>query len=444
MHRFKRWRLSFKFAATLLLSVGLSLLFYKAGYSLFRQFGPDFINQIRNQQQIEQKLDKLAKQTPKLYLHPKTSQDKKALKRFVHQHDDYSSIYIQDHEDNLVKWSEAAILAPSYYGWMGFFIEPVWDLQIDIASLEDNGFSHKAQFMDGTATLVWVDYEGLRWVQVYYWSLLALCLLLLILPSAIFISRKVRYINQLKEGVLGMAQGNLAQAIPVKSQDELGILAHEMNQLRLSLDDNIQREKEARQANKELVTMLSHDLRTPLTSLTGYLEIMRHQQKMDYLDQCIDKVQQINTLSKNLFEYALVFADVEDFEKQTITKEKLENYVVVQLEYLQMAGFQVDAKLEWKMDSLSLQLGMIKRMINNLVSNIEKYADPNQPVVWQLTCMKHQLSFSIVNSVGEKRSDIESHQIGLRSIQRIVGLHQGQFHQQTDGQLFMIQIDLPC
>ena len=69
-----------------------------------------------------------------------------------------------------------------------------------------------------------------------------------------------------------MASGDLKTALPQYPGDEIGILSSELNQLRITLADTLQQEQESRQANQDLITALSHDLRTPLTILNGYLE----------------------------------------------------------------------------------------------------------------------------------------------------------------------------
>ncbi|MCB6289113.1 sensor histidine kinase, partial [[Clostridium] scindens] len=60
--------------------------------------------------------------------------------------------------------------------------------------------------------------------------------------------------------------------------DEIGQLSDELRSMQKSFYDNMQNEKKARKANQELITTLSHDLRTPLTSLLGYLELIRYRE----------------------------------------------------------------------------------------------------------------------------------------------------------------------
>ena len=84
----------------------------------------------------------------------------------------------------------------------------------------------------------------------------------------------MKYINILKEEVLNMSQGDLNHPMTIKSHDELSILAREVDILRTTLDSNYQNESKIKEAHQELITSLSHDLRTPLTTLRGYLDIL--------------------------------------------------------------------------------------------------------------------------------------------------------------------------
>ena len=82
-----------------------------------------------------------------------------------------------------------------------------------------------------------------------------------------------------------------------------------------SLNENIVREQESRKANQDLITALSHDLRTPLTILTGYLEVLRlgrtPEKQADYLDRCLKKASDIKELTDQMFSYALVSEEQE-------------------------------------------------------------------------------------------------------------------------------------
>lgn len=93
-----------------------------------------------------------------------------------------------------------------------------------------------------------------------------------------------------------MSQGDLNHEMTIQSNDDLAILASEMERLRIELNQNIENEAKIKEAHHELITSLSHDLRTPLTTLRGYLDILslhcyKNEQQLDhYLKGCIEKL----------------------------------------------------------------------------------------------------------------------------------------------------------
>lgn len=103
-----------------------------------------------------------------------------------------------------------------------------------------------------------------------------------------------------------MASGDLTTPVIPGSKDELGILARELDNLRITLHETITNEQESHQANQDLITAMSHDLRTPLTVLKGYLEILRLGKNADmqteYLNRCIQKTEDIQEMSDRMFD----------------------------------------------------------------------------------------------------------------------------------------------
>jgi signal transduction histidine kinase len=74
------------------------------------------------------------------------------------------------------------------------------------------------------------------------------------------------------------SRGNLDVYIPVKSKDEIGRLAADVNRMAAQLKKSIEEERKAEKAKNELITSVSHDLRTPLTSILGFLALSRRRQ----------------------------------------------------------------------------------------------------------------------------------------------------------------------
>lgn len=112
-----------------------------------------------------------------------------------------------------------------------------------------------------------------------------------------------------------MEGGDLDHPITIQGDDELALLATSLDGLRLTLRQQQAEEAQAAAKVKSLITEMSHDLRTPLTTLLLYTEILRHHkyeteaQQDEYLAKIDGKARQIKQLSDNLFEYALVTRD---------------------------------------------------------------------------------------------------------------------------------------
>ena len=173
---------------------------------------------------------------------------------------------------------------------------------------------------DGTIEMYVYSYAIAKMVVPYLVFSIIIALLIFLIPTFLFIKRKVHHIENLKNDVTYLSQGDLNHPISINSNDEIGELSHQINNLRLILKDNFATEEANRKANYDLVTALSHDLRTPLTSLMGYLDIIRLKKYKNedqynlYLNNSIDKVNQINELANKMFEYFLVFSKEQDTE----------------------------------------------------------------------------------------------------------------------------------
>ena len=118
----------------------------------------------------------------------------------------------------------------------------------------------------------------------YFWMTVVSGLLAFAAFSLCFvvlISRKVSYITRLKEELDILSGGQLEYAVTVNGKDELGELASGIDQMRRSILKHQETENQMRSANSELITAMSHDLRTPLTSLLAYLEIIQRKKYRD-------------------------------------------------------------------------------------------------------------------------------------------------------------------
>ena len=161
------------------------------------------------------------------------------------------------------------------------------------------------------------------------------------------------------------------------------LLATSLDGLRLTLRQQQAEEAQAAAKVKSLITEMSHDLRTPLTTLLLYTEILRHHkyeteaQQDEYLAKIDGKARQIKQLSDNLFEYALVTRDtVVQLDAPARFSQIFEEPLAEMVEMLQQRGFACALELGSEDVLLTVRAQYIRRILDNIGSNLIKYADP--------------------------------------------------------------------
>lgn len=269
---------------------------------------------------------------------------------------------------------------------------------------------------------------------------------LIILQS--FIRKRIHSIQSLQEDVFTLAIGEWNHEIKVSDKDEIGRLAQDLNQMRIAFLQTMDNEQQARVANKELISSLSHDLRTPLTTLKGYLEIMNLKRddiefRDQYLQKCLAKVEEITYLSNKMFEYSLVFSTEYNSDLSNIPIQRVINTLVDHIQYLREMDLHILYEPLQTSLSMDANFAMIQRILNNVFSNIQKYCDPWKDIVIQATIEENQLKMSFTNSINRHLDKVESNGIGLKSVKKMIEIHHGTFYQDETNDLFTIILTFP-
>ncbi|WP_052488024.1 sensor histidine kinase [Gordoniibacillus kamchatkensis] len=121
--------------------------------------------------------------------------------------------------------------------------------------------------------------------------------------------KKMRSIEELAAGMKEISRGNLDHRVAERSSDEIGSLATHINLMAYELQHTIEEERRAERTKSELITNVSHDLRTPLTLIMGYLRLLKDknyespEQAEQYLHISYSKAEKLKQLIEDLFEY---------------------------------------------------------------------------------------------------------------------------------------------
>lgn len=199
--------------------------------------------------------------------------------------------------------------------------------------------------------------------------------------------RRFRYFGEVSEAVMHISEGNFDYKIPVRQRNEYGDLATFTNRLVAQLKTSMDEERRAEQTKNELVTNVSHDLRTPLTSIIGYLGLIEQDRYRDevelrhYVQIAYDKSQRLNVLINDLFEYTRMRNSSSQLRLVTFNlvemlKQLLEQYRLT-LEEAGMSGrlHARDSRLEVTGDPNKLV-----RVFENLLSNSVHYGKQGKKV----------------------------------------------------------------
>ena len=297
---------------------------------------------------------------------------------------------------------------------------------------------------------VYLDMNYMYWADVAMYVTGGIVFLLLLL---LMIHHKIRYINWLESELKILGGGNLEYPITIKGNDEITSLAEGITALKNGFLEEQQMKAEAEKANMELVTAMSHDLRTPLTSLIGYLELLNmhryenEEQLQKYLEYCRKKAFQIKKVSDRLFEYFLVYGKEEkELQLQTILCEEMaEDLCNGQFFDWQDWGGTIGCQIGELPGAVQVDSEYMQRVMDNLLSNLKKYGDPAYPLQIQIDEHQDMLHILLKNHVLEQKNQIESTQIGLKTCRRIIENHGGTFAWRTDTQknTFTIEMELP-
>jgi signal transduction histidine kinase len=310
----------------------------------------------------------------------------------------------------------------------------LYDSEYTIPAAEDrpvylSGTSHlyTVTFADGKASVYIIGFYGYRYASLVSISSIALAGFLAILFYLAFLQRKINYIKQLEKEIRNLETGGLSHPFTVKGRDELSSLAGGLNEMRTSLATNFEMVTRLSEANSALVTELSHDLRTPLTALLLYLELLQKRKYRDreteekYLQKAEEKAQEVKTMSDDLFERFLVTgsrkAEAEAPQSiRYIFEDPLSDMTV----FLTSQGYTVKSDGMFPDGKLSVVADYICRILNNIESNIVKYADRKKEVCISMEIKEAEFIIRICNRIDPAADKSESTNIGLPNIRQMM------------------------
>ncbi|GLJ00934.1 HAMP domain-containing sensor histidine kinase [Bacillus sp. YKCMOAS1] len=293
--------------------------------------------------------------------------------------------------------------------------------------------SYPVQFSDGKGRVMVDGFYSSRYHDLAFTLELLGATLIFLLIVLLGIRKSLRYLQMIHQEIHILEGGELDYEMTVKGHDELAMIAKSIEDLRKAFLDKLQAIDELQEESRSLVTEMSHDMRTPLTSLMMNLEFAKKEEtgadtrKDQYIASAYGKALQLKNLSDNLFAYFLLDKEHE-FELETVAvKEVIYDLLSDQVAILHQENFKVHLLGELPDSYINVNVELLGRVFDNVMSNLRKYADPKKDI--NLTFLSDQEIFEIhvSNAIKETKVTPESNGLGERSIKRMITRMHGQF-----------------
>lgn len=193
--------------------------------------------------------------------------------------------------------------------------------------------------------------------------------------------RKVKYIGELAHGLQEISKGNLNYRVPARSQDELGSLAGSINRMTAELQQTLEEERRAEATKNELITNVSHDLRTPLTLIMGYLRLLKDKnyestgQADSYINIAYGKSEKLKSLIDDLFEYTKLSNKGDTLKLDTVCiNELLEQLLEEMVSYAEDNELNIVRAFPPEKLKVNIDADKMIRVFDNLLTNAVKYS----------------------------------------------------------------------
>ncbi|PGS54428.1 sensor histidine kinase [Bacillus sp. AFS041924] len=283
--------------------------------------------------------------------------------------------------------------------------------------------------------------------------------------AAWFAYKQIKKFNAIKEGVKQIKAGDFHHRIEIDGKGEFAILSNHINSITDGLNTAVERELKSERMKTELITNVSHDIRTPLTSIITYVDLLKKERDPlkveEYVEVLDQKSQRLKLLTDDLFEAAkassgTIPVHLERIDILSLLTQGL-GEVNAKIEALDLAF-----KINHPQDKLYVSADgkLLWRSVENLLSNIFKYALRGSRVYIDIEDIGNDILLTFKNisayelnisadelmerfKRGDESRNSQGSGLGLSIAKSLIEIQKGQFSIQVDGDLFKAMIRIP-
>jgi two-component system sensor histidine kinase VanS len=279
----------------------------------------------------------------------------------------------------------------------------------------------------------------------------------------------VKYMKEITTGIQKISEGRLDTRVEVRGNDEFAIVAKNLNQMTDEIKELMKKERMAEKSKNELITNVAHDLRTPLTSVIGYLELLsskrdlEEETRMKYLNVAYNKSKRLEKLIEDLFGFTKLNFGKITMKVSTVDIVKLLSQLLEEF-YPSLEEHHMYYELNTSFPSVKIEAdgNLLARLFDNLINNAIKYGSHGKIVRVNIEKEEEFVVVSVINygyvipeeelqNIFKKFYRIEQSRsentggtgLGLAISKSIVEMHKGTIKVTSDLKGTVFQVKLP-
>ncbi|URZ17566.1 HAMP domain-containing sensor histidine kinase [Clostridium felsineum] len=285
----------------------------------------------------------------------------------------------------------------------------------------------------------------------------------------IFTRKTIYNINDINKNINEISKGNFNINIKVNTDDEIGQIAKNINTMSQKLEDLIKKDRESEKLKNDMISNISHDLRTPLTSVIGYMEIIKKVEceHKSLCNNCINvvlkKCDELKNLVEDLLEYTSINFKGIDIKKEAISiKDLIEQIMVGFIPTLEKFHMTFNINCQNEKPFIVGDINLIVRLFENIINNNIFYGKEGKKISIEIGIIKDRVSVKIINygnkipieeqpyiferfyrSEKSRNKNTGGKGMGLAIAKSIVEVHRGELKVASDDNETVFQVLLP-
>jgi signal transduction histidine kinase len=291
-----------------------------------------------------------------------------------------------------------------------------------------------------------------------------ICLAAYVIFILRLIIKRTIYFNQVVKGSNEIVSGNFDYIIEEKGKDDITRMAYNFNNIKIGFKRSMEGQIKSERLKTELITNVSHDLKTPLTSIINYVDLLKNkelseEEKDGYIEVLDRKAQRLKVLIEDLFEAAKMSSGAAELNREKVDIVAILRQTLGEFdEKINSSSLTFRANIPSEKIFLYLDGKKTWRVFENLINNALKYSQPNTRVYIDLietetivrltikNISNYEMDFDVEEIFerfkrGDKSRNTEGSGLGLAIAKSIVELQDGKMSIDIDGDLFKVIVE---